>query len=76
MTNYDDPQLNDLLNVDPEHPHIHVVDMPYRIKIPFGKIMIVKLGCGEGQPLSLGQSFSQHGGILISLFIQRCVVRK
>ena len=31
VTNYDDPQLNDLLNVDPEHPHIHVVDMPYRI---------------------------------------------
>jgi ribosomal protein S18 acetylase RimI-like enzyme len=24
-------KLEDLLNADPEHPHIHIVDMPYRI---------------------------------------------
>lgn len=28
---YDYKQLDDLLNTDPNHPHIHLVDMPYRI---------------------------------------------
>jgi mycothiol synthase len=28
---YDYKILNDLLDVDPKHPHIHIVDMPYRI---------------------------------------------
>jgi ribosomal protein S18 acetylase RimI-like enzyme len=28
---YDYEKLNGLLNSDPDHPHIHIVDMPYRI---------------------------------------------
>ena len=28
---YDYGKLNSLLNADPQHPHIHIVDMPYRI---------------------------------------------
>jgi len=31
VKSYENEKLDDLLNVDPEHPHIHIVDMPYRI---------------------------------------------
>ena len=31
VKNYDYTKLNDLLNADPLHPHIHIVDMPYRM---------------------------------------------
>lgn len=31
VTSYDHPGLNALLEADPEHPHIHVVDIPYRL---------------------------------------------
>ncbi len=31
VNNYDYNKLDYLLDIDPSHPHIHLVDMPYRI---------------------------------------------